>query len=347
MRPVTTPRWTRAELARVRGELERRPAYRNYVNVRDKVLQMNELGAGTSAAEPSAYWREELSMFEYMLDASPFVIENLRHHTHFLTGLRAYDYRSNRESFRQRMEEKLRALLKRGGELQPVPESPELGGFGFDIDGALYNVDTLKYFEVLQALKQGAVLDEFQSRERRLVWEIGAGWGGFAYQFKTLCPNTTYVITDFPELFLFSATYLTTLFPQARVLFYGDVPDSELFSRWSEYDFILLPNGSLSDMRPPRLDLAINMVSFQEMTSEQVRAYVTKAFELECPFLYSLNRDRSAYNLELTSVRDIITEYYWPHEISILPVSYQKMLDEPPSDKDYRHVIGWRKVQPQ
>ena len=286
-------------------------------------------------------------MFEYMLDASPFVIENLRQHTHYLTGLRAYEYRSNREAFRQRVEQKFRALLKRGGEDCLVPESRELGGFGFEIDGALYNVDTLKYYEVLQALKQGAVLDEFQSRERRLVWEIGAGWGGFAYQFKTVCPNATYVITDFPELFLFSATYLTTLMPQARVLFYGDVPDDELFARWSEYDFILLPNGSLPDMRPPRLDLTVNMVSFQEMTSEQVRGYVMKAFELECPFLYSLNRDRSVYNLELTSVRDIITEHYWPHEIAILPVSYQKMLDEVPSDKDYRHVIGWRKVQPQ
>lgn len=345
--PGSTGHWTREELERYRADLANTPGYRNYLEVRDRVLRMNELEAGTSVAEPSAYWREELAGFEYMLDASPLVIENLRHHTHHVTGLRAYEYRTNRDAFRQRLEQKLRALVKRGGEQLLVPESPELGGFGFNIDGALYNVDTLKYYEVLQALKQGAVLDEFQTGERRLAWEIGAGWGGFAYQFKTICPNATYVITDLPELFLFSATYLKTVMPEARVRFYGDVPDSELFQGWSDYDFILLPNGSLPTMKLPRLDLTINMVSFQEMTSDQVRGYVRKASELGSPFLYSLNRDRSAYNLELTNVRDIISEYFWLHDITILPVSYQKMLDEEPSDKDYRHVIGWRRVKTQ
>ena len=61
------------------------------------------------------------------------------------------------------------------------------------------------------------MLDEIRAPGRKLVWEIGAGWGGFAYQFKTLFPDVTYVIVDLPELFLFSATYLMTLFPEAKV----------------------------------------------------------------------------------------------------------------------------------
>ena len=106
----------------------------------------------------------------------------------------------------------------------------ELGGFGFEIDGRLFNIDTLKFFEVLIALEKGAVLQEFRGNaERRLVWEIGAGWGGFPYQFKSLCPNVTYVISDFPELFLFSATYLMTAFPDARVAFWGEEPADRLF----------------------------------------------------------------------------------------------------------------------
>lgn len=337
--------WTREKLARRRAELEESAAYRNYLTVRDRVLSMNEARPSDAWAEPSAYWREELSNLEFMFDASPLVIDKLRHHTSHVTGLRVYDYRSQKVGARDRFEEKLEALRKRGGDELLVPESPLLGGFGFEIDGALYNIDTLKFYEVLQALRQGSVLDEFLGGERRLVWEIGAGWGGFAYQFKTICPGATYVITDLPELFLFSGTYLMTVMPGARTLFYGDVPDEALFEHWEEYDFILLPHTALRQLRPPRLDLALNMVSFQEMTTAQVRHYVRKAHELECPFLYSLNRDRSPYNVELGSVRDIINEFYWLHEISMLPVSYQKMLNDVPTETDYRHVVGWRRVE--
>jgi hypothetical protein len=257
-----------------------------------------------------------------------------------------YDYRTDRGKAESRFVEKLQALIALGHRDLLVPESRMLGGFGFEVDGELYNIDTLKFFEVLIALEKGAVLQEFRNnRERRLVWEIGAGWGGFPYQFKTVCPNVTYVISDFPELFLFSATYLMTAFPDARVGFWGERPAGQLLASWDEYDFIFVPNTALAQMTPPRLDLTINMVSFQEMTGEQVAAYVGRAFALECPFLYSLNRDKSAYNREIESVSEILARFYWPREIDVLPVPYQKMLGDKRSTVDYKHVIGWRRVK--
>jgi len=328
--------------------LRESPGYRNYLLVRDRVLAMKDQASASAAGtgEPSEYWREELGGFDYLLDASPLVIAKLRQHTHHVTGVRAYDYRSNRERQRKRFEDKLRALRKRGGDELLVPESPALGGFGFEIEGRLFNVDTLKFYEVLVALKKAAVLDEFLgTAERRLVWEIGAGWGGFAYQFKTLCANVTYVITDLPELFLFSATYLQTLFPGAGCAFAGARPLADLLAAWAEYDFIFLPNTRLAETRLPRVDLTVNMVSFQEMTGAQVDAYARAAHEQDCAILYSLNRERSGYNRELTSVSEILGRYYWLHEVKVMPVGYQKMLDEAPSDKDYRHQVGWRRVQ--
>jgi putative sugar O-methyltransferase len=327
-------------------------AFRNYRYVRDKVLQMRADvadGVGRVArsgpGDPSAYWEEELSNFEYMLDASPLVVDKLRHHSFHITGLYLHQYRTHRDRQRSRMAKKLRALLRQSKPELLVPEWPGLGGFGFDIDGSLFNLDTLKFFEVLTALEKGAVLDEFRgSGERRLVWEIGAGWGGFPYQFKTVCPNTTYMISDFPELFLFSATYLMTAFPDAKVFFWGDDSAQRLFANWRDYDFIFVPNTALNDLAPDRLDLTVNMVSFQEMTTEQVTAYVERAHALGCRFLYSLNREKSGYNPEIESVSRIIDRYYWPRDVSVLPVSYQKMLDEETSPNDYKHVIGWRRI---
>lgn len=323
-------------------------SYRTYLAVRERVLEMKDeqVGQHKPAARPSAYWREELSNFEYMLDASPLIVEKLRHHTYHLTGLRVYDYRSHRDEARRKFERKLSALRKRGRADLFVHEHPALGGFGFEIDGGLVNLDTLKFYEALLALDRGAVLEEFRSKDqRRVVWEIGAGWGGFAYQFKTLFPNVTYVVTDFPELFLFSATYLLTVFPDSQASF---VTENARIApgQWLDFDFIFVPATALASVSPPQVDLTINMVSFQEMTAEQVQTYVRRAFELECPFLYSLNRERSPYNQELKSVTDIVSRFYWPHVVDILPVSYQKMLDEEPSEGDYRHVVGWRRVQP-
>ena len=322
------------------------PAFRNYTYTRDRVLEMRAQVAAAPEYRPSAYWEEELAAFEYMLDASPLVIEKLRQHTHWITGLRAYDYRSQKTRAKAKFEEKLKALIDVGSPDLLVPEWPELGGFGFIVDGRLFNIDTLKFFEVLIALDKGAVLQEFRGNiDRRLVWEIGAGWGGFPYHFKSLCPNVTYVISDFPELFLFSATYLMTAFPNATVAFWGEEPADRLFARWRDLDFIFLPNTSLAELKPERLDLTINMVSFQEMTDAQVAAYVERAFDLKCPFLYSLNRDKSAYNPEISSVSEIISARYWPREVSVLPVPYQKMMGDTPSAVDYEHLIGWRRVK--
>jgi hypothetical protein len=325
-------------------------AYRNYLRARAEVLEMLDAGGGAHVA--SEYWLEELEGFQYMLDASPLIVERLRHHTYHLTGLRVYDYRSHRSAMQEGLAAKLAELVRiAGGRELLVPESPLLGGFGVEIDGALYNIDTLKFFEVLIGLQMSGITPLFDGGERRVVWEIGAGWGGFAYAFKTLFPNVTYVISDLPQVMLFSATYLPTMFPDARVEFVQHA--SSEFP--ADADFVFVPHTLTDTIRPAHLDLAVNMVSFQEMTSEQVRDYVRHAHALEAQHLYSLNRDRSPYNPELRSVREVIGEYFWPHELEILPVPYTKMLEDStrrrkPADPGsnphtYRHVHGLRRVE--
>src|SRR5439155_23981852 len=123
--------------------------------------------------------------------------------------------------------------------------------------------------------------------------------------------------------FLFSGVYLLTAFPDARVAFCDDgQPVEELAS----HDFVFVPYSSFPSLPLPSPDLAINMASFQEMTTRQVQAYVDRLFELRCRALYSLNRDRSVYNTELTNVREIIASRYSLEEIPVLPVPYTTLL---------------------
>jgi len=273
---------------------------------------------------PSDYWAEELTGIDYMLDASPLAIENLREHCHHLTGIRAYEYRQHHSHQKERFLRKLGMLQRQDNRGLLLAEPPLLGGFGHAIDGALYNLDTLKFYECLIALNKAGLLDSLRgaSCDKRLVMEIGAGWGGFAWQFKTHFPDTTYIIVDLPPVLLFSAVYLKTLFPSASIFIYGDEPLESLLDRPTGYDFIFLPNFAIPALKLDNIYLAVNLVSFQEMTNEQVESYVAYAALSGCHHIYSLNRDRSRHNSQLGSVSSTISRYYRTREIPVLDLPY-------------------------
>jgi hypothetical protein len=352
--PIRSAADLQARLERARGD----PSFQVYELVRARVLQMLELDgpADLDRSATASYLREELASFEHLFDASPLVIEKLRQHCHHLTGVRDSDYRSQCQQDRSRLDARLAALLELGGRDLLVPESPRLGGFGFQLDDGLYNQDTLEFYEALIALQQAAVLGELRSGGgRKLVWEIGAGWGGFAYQLKLLCPEVTYLITDVPERFLFSAVYLLTQFPQARVGFYGQEPAERLFERWRELDFVFLPHTLPRAVPLERLDLTLSLGSFQRMTAEQVQAYARRAFELDSTYLYSLGRGQESDSSRRLKVRAAIEAWYWPHEIELLPLGSgqtsggpEPRSDQPGQDwagSDCSHLVGWKRLR--
>lgn len=303
-------------------------AYLSYLEVRERVLDMLDEAQGEQGDAPSDYWEEELEGFDYILDASPLVIGKLREHCYHLTGLRSNEYRRHHTHRRQLFATKLQALRALDADNLLVPEAAALGGFGFEIEGRLVNLDTLKYYECLIAMKRAGLLEGFsaQDEQRRVVLEIGGGWGALSYQFKTLFPAACYVIVDLPQTLIFSATYLRTLFPESRAFIYGDNGIKGLPEDYESYDFIFLPHFAFPRARLAGIDLAINTVSFQEMTSEQVRAYARRLAELGCPSLYSLNRDRSPHNAQLSAVSDILKSYYQLEEVPVLDVPYTTLV---------------------
>jgi glycosyltransferase involved in cell wall biosynthesis len=325
-------------------------AFAVYERVRDAVKQIVGAppAAGASGAStPSDYWSDELENIDYMIEASPLIVGKLRHHAYHISNVRPYDYRVKADAKRENFEARLRALQALDGGRLQVPESPALGGFGYEIDGHLFNVDTLKFYEVLVGMERAGVLASLRAIERPMVCEIGAGWAGFAYQFRTHFPDSRYVVVDFAELFLFSATYLGVLFPDARMAFCGTA-ETPTVADAGDADFIFVPHTMAAQVSSLPLDLTVNMVSFQEMTDGQVRAYADMAGDAGCPWLYSFNRDRSPFNTQIASVTDALAERYQLTEVAVLPTDYTTVLKRPPkagknverNEFNYRHLVG-------
>lgn len=273
------------------------------------------------ASEPAPLW-----------DATPEMIANLRAWAEPMGGGRAADYTDPVSGLAKALRRDLKRLVIQVGSDLFVPEPSVLGGFGSPTTLGPCNTETLKFFSALIALQDGAVLPELRSGRRRLVWEIGGGWGGFAYQFKTICPNVTYVITGSPAAFLVSAVYLMTTVSDARCRFY-DASAGDVWTRWDEVDFIFVPEPVL--VRPPRLDLVIDLMALARMTPQRVAHDVQQAFDAGCRYVYSLHRG-NWLDGEMPPVWRALERCYWMH-----PVPARVELRK--SSVDYSHAIGWRR----
>lgn len=308
-----------------------KPGFQEYEQVRENVLKMLGEDGQSDVAAPSEYWQEELSGFDYMLEASPKLVNKLRHQSYHLTGLKHYEYRSSqvkrREAFRRKLAQ-LKNVDKTG---LFVPEATILGGFGHDIDGDLVNIDTLKFYESLIALDKSGVLSQLKAEANPVIVEIGGGWGGFAYQTKKVLPKCTHITVDFPEVFLFSATYLMTAFPEAKTKFICSVSDS--LKNHRDYDFVFLPQQLFNSLWDIPVDLGVNMVSFQEMTTEQVDNYARRLKASKAKVLYSHNRDRSSHNSQLTLVSEILQNHYDMMKVTVLNGSYTNLDAKLPKER--------------
>ncbi len=330
-------------LERLIADAAKERGYVNYLQVKKNVLSMME----DDTSVPSNYWNEELEGFDYMLDASPLVIRKLREHCYHITGLRSYEYRHHHAHKAKVFAKKLAALQGEDKSNIFIPESEQLGGFGHDINGQLVNIDTLKFYESLIAMDKGGLLQKLQNKandgDRPIVVEIGGGWGGFGYQIKKVMPNITYVIIDLPQTLLFSATYLKTVFPDAAVFMYGDGDLDSAITNMEMYDFVFLPHYFVDDNKLSKIDLAINMVSFQEMTTKQVSDYVKWLWESECQYIYSHNRGYSPHNNQICNVLDLLEYGYSLQEVKVLPVPYTVL--NMPKSPSIKKIISRREVK--
>lgn len=261
---------------------------------------------------PSNYWSDFCSYFDYLLDLSEESFEKIRLHTYHLTGdnYQAY-YFGDAETFM-----KTSGLNKLTKDLPSVYvlNEPE-GGIGFRLgNGRFVSLDILRYQRTVSTLYRHGILSKFarDNQQRRLVLEIGAGYGGLAHHLSNICQNITYIIVDLPETLLFAATYLALHNPEKKIYVYD--PDDYMKAIQQgvieSYDFVFIPNYRLESLSHLRYDFVLNIASFQEMRTAQVESNLEFIRKTCVGVLYSFNRDHQPRNKELSSLSGLLRQKF-------------------------------------
>lgn len=300
-----------------------------------------------AAVRPSDEEHRRAQALAHVWDASRETIALWRRACEPLGGARASDYGGPRETalFRQLKRE----VFYRRKELGPdlfVNEPRGLGGFGYTEQGLLYNEDTARHFGALIALQDAAILQAFRAPgPRRVVWEIGGGWGGFAYQFTRVCPGVTYMISGSPEQLLVSAVYLAGVVPEARCHLHGAAAGVNAGDAW-DADFVFMPDHLTASVRPPRLDLTLDLMALRTMTDPRVTAHVQRSFDLGARYVFALRPGVSSP--ADACVEQAIERWYWPHPVpprrdprELMAVGGDPSKLPPPP---FACLAGWRRI---
>jgi hypothetical protein len=255
-------------------------------DVRRQVIDMVEAGPEGR----SNIWAGFLRYVRYVFDLPDEHLVDLRLHTHHFTG----------DGYLPYFEGTIDGWLARAWAQLTAGVPAEFrcyepaGGLGMQTSDGLVSVDGCRYQTVVNALRKADHL-------RGPVVEIGAGYGGLTRHLRRMTGSNVAYIVDLPEMLFFSAVYLRLADDQpVTICTDGPLPAE---------GYVLIPHYRADLLREVRVPTAVNVMSFQEMTTGQVAAYVDLCAEVcEGGALLSYNHDRHASNEGLTSVWRLLGE---------------------------------------
>ncbi|MEE9237926.1 MAG: putative sugar O-methyltransferase [Thermodesulfobacteriota bacterium] len=149
--------------------------------------------------------------------------------------------------------------------------------------GRHVSMDFLRLQYYIQWLQTEGLL----AQQTGVVLEIGSGYGSFARMLKLHNPEISIVLCDVEESLWFAGNFLTTNFPDARIL---KVDDSAKKENYADYDFVFVPLSQIDQLKGRSYDLAVNIWSFSEISDAFLQNwFLILQGEAELKHLFLLN----------------------------------------------------------
>lgn len=118
--------------------------------------------------------------------------------------------------------------------------------------------------------------------------ELGAGYGRLAYVFLKACKDVKYVIFDIPPAIFISQWYLSRVFPDKKIFKVRQFNNfQEIQHDYEQSDIAFFLPEQLELFPEKHFGLFINISSFGEMRSDQIRNYFTQIGRLTRGYFYT------------------------------------------------------------
>jgi hypothetical protein len=285
--PSQTHRFPAEDLETARDIIDRAAAL---VDSRASFIESE--GVDPAFAYPDANWAYSapnafVRLFKRVSRCDPEAIGQLRAFTQVFTGFNLYEMTNGPSRVPEHLDDYTDDVIAAALDRNPdyisrwerlVEDLPyrcivapprRFGEIGHDVRGVIVNHDTVVYQErVKLLLESGAIawLDQRATERREIrILEIGGGYGALASWFRSAFPSCSYTILDLPECLLFSGLYLSLSRP-------------DVCTGWGvervPFGLRFVPNYQ-ADFLCESFDLVINTLSMSEMSTFQVRHYVS------------------------------------------------------------------------
>ena len=96
------------------------------------------------------------------------------------------------------------------------------------------------------------------------------------------------ILVELPETCLLASYFLKKNFPNKKILLYSQAKDETI--KFSDYDFIILPQTAIGKIANESMDLVINTSSLSEMENETQNFYMNEIERIAKSYFYSVNR---------------------------------------------------------
>lgn len=191
--------------------------------------------------------------------------------------------------------------------------------WGVYFSGRQLSASVARHQRYISNLYLSGALDHLNKIDNPVIVEIGGGYGLLASLINNMVKKAKYIMIDIPPVLSLAATYLAIIHPGKKqyILNFDKDDFSSINQSIQDSDIIFVPHYSAELLHSlPKIDLAINTFSFQEMAEQNIHHYCNILANKLQGILYSDNFRRHPHNYSLKNkVSDILREYFYvlPH----------------------------------